>query len=164
MTEQEQKDIRNYCAFLQQEYGFDFSPSDPVIPALFVIHKEVQSSNTKSEKLSNLVKDAAAKINPTVFHFNQQGEAWKFQLGITIRWIAIGLILSLIIWGAAWHCYIEKDVARAREAVNVSEAIKKLLTQTRRDSKGNYYIDFVDFQKLNAKTVRIYLKQDQNAN
>ncbi len=44
MTDQEQKQLRFYCAFLLKEYEFHFSPTDPVIPALYIIHNEMQSS------------------------------------------------------------------------------------------------------------------------
>jgi hypothetical protein len=75
MTEKEQRSIRAYCAFLLNEYGIHFSPDDPVIPALYVIHKEMQLNNTSNKAIASEVKDAAAKINPTVFNFNNENAA-----------------------------------------------------------------------------------------
>jgi hypothetical protein len=69
MTEKEQRDLRSYCAFILKEYGFDIPPNDPVIPALYVIHKEMQFNNESNQVIASLVKEAASKINPTVFHF-----------------------------------------------------------------------------------------------
>jgi hypothetical protein len=34
MTDQEQKALRSYCAFLLKEYGFYFAPDNPFMPAL----------------------------------------------------------------------------------------------------------------------------------
>ena len=64
MTEMEQRNIRSYCAFLLDEYGIHFSPDDPVIPALYVIHKEMQLNNTSNKAIASEIKDAAAKIKP----------------------------------------------------------------------------------------------------
>lgn len=42
MTPQEQKDLRSYCAILLNQYGFHFSPDDPVIPALYIIYMHIE--------------------------------------------------------------------------------------------------------------------------
>ena len=60
---------------------FIFRQDDPVIPALYVIHKEMQLSNASNKAIASEVK-AAAKINPTVFHFNNGDAANKFHVGI----------------------------------------------------------------------------------
>jgi hypothetical protein len=78
-AEKEQRSIRSYCAFLLDEYGIHFSPDDPVIPALYIIHKEMQLNNTSNKAIASAVKDAAAKINPTVFNFNNENAAYEFQ-------------------------------------------------------------------------------------
>ena len=76
MTDHEQKDLRSYCAFLLKEYGFHFSPSDPVVPALYIIHKEMQLNNQNNKALASQVKEATSRINPKEFHFHYPGEAW----------------------------------------------------------------------------------------
>lgn len=75
MTDQEQKELRFYCAFLLKEYGFQFSPTDPVIPALYIIHKETQLINQSNKALASQVKEASARIQPKGFHFHCAGEA-----------------------------------------------------------------------------------------
>ncbi len=50
MTAQEEKDLRAYSAFILKEYGFHISPNDPVIPALYIIHREMQLNNQKIKR------------------------------------------------------------------------------------------------------------------
>lgn len=95
MTEKEQRSIRSYCAFLLTEHGIHFSPDDPVIPALYVIHKEMQLNNTNNKAIASEVKEAAAKINPTVSNFNNEAAAYKFQVGIAVKYILIGSLVLL---------------------------------------------------------------------
>jgi hypothetical protein len=168
MTDQEQKELRSYCAFILKEYGFQFPPNDPVIPALYIIHKEMQLNNQNNNAIASLVKEASARINPTVFHFNSPGEAWKFQMGVTLRWILGGLVVLLFIWAAIWYWSIANDVDRAKTIIGASGNLSELVKRVQKTNDGYYFIDFSvskgdsvqnfkEFQKLNSKTVRVYL-------
>jgi len=171
MTDQEQKELRFYCAFLLKEYGFQFSPTDPVIPALYIIHKEVQLNNQSNIALSSQVKEASSKINPKEFHFHCAGEAWKFQLGIAVKWILIGLTVLLFAALAIWYWSMATDVDRARSIIESSGKMGELLKAVRKDKAGYYFIDlaaakgdsiqsFIEYRKLNATTVRMYLGKE----
>jgi len=103
MTDQEQKELRNYCAFLLKEYGFQFSPNDPVIPALYVIHKEMQLNNQKNKAIATQIQEASSRINPRVFQFNSEQAAWKFQMGITLRWALAGVLVLIFLGITAWY-------------------------------------------------------------
>ena len=84
MTDREKLELRAYCAVLLKEHGFEFSPTDPVLPAIYVIHKEMQHCNEANKLIADRVDKAATRINPKTFHFNHAGEAWKFQLAIAL--------------------------------------------------------------------------------
>jgi len=171
MTDKEQKELRGYCAFLLKEYGFHISPNDPVIPALYIIHKEMQLTNQNSKALALEVKQASSRINPKQFHFQYPGEAWKFQLGAAFKWILIGVIVLLFTWVGAWYWAMVEDVDKARVIIEASGRVGELMKVARKDKDGYYFIDFTapkgdsiqdfkEFRKLNAKTVRVYLGRD----
>lgn len=168
MTDQEQKELRSYCAFILKEYGFQFPPNDPVIPALYIIHKEMQLNNQNNNGIASLVKEASARINPKVFHFNSPGEAWKFQMGVTLRWILSGLVVLLFIWAAIWYWSIAHDVDRAKVIIGASGNMSELVKRVQKTTDGYYFIDFSvakgdsvqnfkEYQKLSAKIIRVYL-------
>jgi hypothetical protein len=167
MTDQEQKDLRAYCAFILKEFGFHFPPNDPVIPAIYIIHKEMQLNNQNNKAISLLIKEALSKINPTTFHFNSPGEAWKFQMGVTLRWILSGLLVLILIWTAIWYWSRVNDIDRAK-TIGASYNISELLKRVQKNDEGYYFIDFTaakgdsvqnfkEFKKQNARTVRVYL-------
>lgn len=171
MTDQEQKDLRAYCAFLLKEYGFHFSPKDPVIPALYIIHKEMQLSNQNSKALISQVKEASSKINPKQYHFQYPGEAWKFQLGAAFKWIVIGVFMLLFTWVGVWYWSMVKDIDKARMIIEASGRASELIKAVKKDRSGYFFIDFTapqgdsiqnfkEFRKLNAKTVRVSLGKD----
>lgn len=172
MTDKEQKDLRAYCAFLLREYGFHISPSDPIIPALYIIHKEMQLTTQSNRALASQVKEASANINPTQYHFQYPGEAWKFQLGIALKWFLVGLIVVLLTWSGVWYWSMIKDLDKARMIIEASGPAGELIKAIQKDKEGYYFIDFTapkgdsirgfkEFRKLNVKTVRVYLGKDQ---
>ena len=171
MTDLEQKDLRAYCAFLLKEYGFHFPPNDPVIPALYIIHKEMQLNNQNNKALASQVKEASSRINPEEFHFHYPGEAWKFQLGIVFKWVLMGVIVILITWIGVWYWSMANDVDKARTILETSGSAKELLKDAQKDKSGLYFIDFTahkgdtiqflkEFQRLDANTVRVYLGKE----
>lgn len=171
MTDRELKDLRSYCAFLLKEYGFQLSPSDPVIPALYIIHMEMQLNNENNKALASQVKDASSRINPKEFHFHHPGEAWKFQMGIVFKWLSSVLIILLFVWVAVWYWSVVKDVDGARTIIESSRNMGELHKAVKKDKAGYYFIDFTaakgdsiqnfkEYQKLNAKTVRVYLGKE----
>ncbi len=168
MTDHEQKDLRSYCAFLLKEYGFQFTPDNPVIPALYIIHKEMELNNQSNKAIASRVGEASSRINPRVFNFNSEEAAWKFQMGITLRWGLIGFFILMVIWLTVWRWSMSNDVDRARMIIGASDNVSELLKRTRKNNEGSYYIDFtaakgdsiqhfVEYEKLDSKTVRVYL-------
>lgn len=170
MTDKEQKALRAYCAFLLKEYGFMFTPADPVIPALFAIHKDVEVLKQSNRELASTVTEAAAKIHQVSYHFNYKGEAWKFQMGIVIRWVSFGLLLALFAWIAVWYWSMKNEIDQAR-MMNQTFPITGELNKRVKKKDGFYFIDFTaakrdsavyftEFKKLNARTVRVYLARE----
>lgn len=168
MTDQEQKDLRSYCAFILKEHGFHFSPDDPVIPALYIIHKEMQLNNQNNRAIAWSVKEVSSRISPTTFYFNSPGEALKFQLGIALKWILAGFLVLVLIWATVWYWSMVNEVDMARAIIQSSTNIRELIKRAKKSNEGYYFIDFTaargdsiqhfkEFQKLNAKTVRVYL-------
>jgi hypothetical protein len=171
MTEKEQRSIRSYCAFLLTEYGIHFSPDDPVIPALYVIHKEMQLSNASNKAIAAEVKEAAAKINPTVFHFNNGDAAYKFHVGIAVKYILIGSLVLLFTVAGIWYWSMVNNVDQAKTIIETSRSMGELLKRVKKDEEGFYVIDFTaakgdsvqrfrEFQKLDAQTVRIVVDKE----
>lgn len=101
MTEREQKDFRSYRGSLLDKYGFSFSPTDPTLPIMYVIHKELDACLDANKGLVEELRNAASKINPQVFEFKAQGEAKGFQVGIGLKWLILCIpILVLCTIGA----------------------------------------------------------------
>jgi hypothetical protein len=171
MTDKERRDVRDYSAFLLKEYGFNISPNDPVMPALYIIHKEMELTNRSNKAIASEVKEAASKINPTVFNFNNEDAAFKFQLGIAVRWILCGCIIAVVLGIGAFHWSNVNKVEEADNIVRNSGKLGELLKLVKKDNEGFYFIDFAaaktdsivflkDFYKMDAKTVRIYLARE----
>lgn len=179
MTDKEQRDLRAYCAFLLKEYGFQLTPNDPVMPALYIIHREMEHNSASNRELAHQVRKAAEKIKPQVFHFNVTGEAWKYQLGAAIKWMVGGLIILLFLGLIAWYLSTTSKVRQANAIMKTHSYLDDLLKQVKKDETGYYYVDFTSakrnskadslhrfnkFQILNATTVRLYLGKDTNRN
>ena len=171
MTEKEQRSIRSYCAFLLTEHGIHFSPDDPVIPALYIIHKEMQLNSTTNKAIASEVKEAAAKINPTVFNFNNEDAAYKFQVGIAVKYILIGLMVLLFTVAGIWCWSMVHNVDQAKAIIETSGSMGELMKRVTKDNEGFYVIDFTaakgdsiqrfkEFQLLDAKTVRIVIGKE----
>lgn len=166
MTEKEQRSIRAYCALLLDEYGIHFSPDDPVIPALYVIHKEMQLNNTSNKAIASEVKDAAARIKPTVFNFNNENAAFKFQVGIAVKYILIGSLVLLFTVAGIWYWSMVNNIDQAKTIVETSGTVGELMKRVKKDQEGFYVIDFTaakgdsiqrfkEFVQVNERTVRI---------
>jgi len=171
MTDKEQKDVRAYCAFLLKEHGFDIPVNDPIIPALYIIHKEMQLSNESSKALASQMREAAARIKSTVFNFNSESAAFKFQVGIAVKWILIGALVLLFVVIAIWHWSRVNDIDQARAIIEASGNMGELMKRVQKDKEGYYFLDFTaakadsiqhfkEYQKLDAKTVRIYVGKE----
>lgn len=171
MTDQEQKALRSYCAFLLKEYGFQFSPEDPVIPALYIIHREMQLNNRNNQIIGAAIKEAASKMNSKSFHFNSLGEAWKFQLGIALKWFLGGAILIAVIVIVIWGWSISDEVEQARQIIEKQNRVNILLQRIKIDADHYYFIDFterkgnsirnfLEYERLNQKAIRVYLGKE----
>lgn len=171
MTEHEQKKLRAYCAFLFKEYGFQFSTHDPVIPALFTIHKEVEMLRQSNGELTSRIEAATANVSPVAFHFHYKGEAWKFQMGIAVKWISFGLLMALFFTIAVWYWSMQKEINRNRFMKETFPITAGLNTRVIKQD-GFYFIDFTaakgdsvqsftEFRKLKPNTVRVYLGREK---
>jgi hypothetical protein len=169
MTEREEKELRNYCAFMLKEYGFDFAPTDPVVPALYVMHREIQVNRKSNDTVSAEIKEAVTKMNSKVFHFNSPGEAWRFQIAGSLKWLFLGLSVNLLLWIALKWWSAKNDLDEAQRIIRSSGRINAhLLNNVKEDRDGFMFLEFteakessiknfIEYEKVNSKTVRVYL-------
>jgi hypothetical protein len=172
MTTQEEKELRNYCAWLLKEYGFRFPPSDPVLPALYVIHREMESTKKVSEGVIKQLNELIKNMKPTVYAFNQPGEAWKFQMAQGIKWFIIISGFFLASWGWYVSLLASGRIEQAKIVLDYLPRIEKeLLPLIRKDDEGflflefnkpnrNEIMNFTEFEKLPNGKVRVYLGKD----
>jgi hypothetical protein len=169
MTERETLLLRQYCAKVLNEYGFEFSTNDPVLPALYTIHRELNANKAGNELVAKSIKDALAKLNPTIYNFNERGEAWKFKLADSLRWLFVGLsVVAAIFVGLIWWRQYN-DVYRAREMVAASSAAQLLLNKNAgttkngflylefSKAKGKYIENFTEYMEVKQDTIRVFL-------
>lgn len=168
MTDQEQKDLRSYCAYLLKEYGFDIPATDPIMPALYIIYKEMRSAIKSNSELASLVKEGTTKVRPKVYHFDSTDAAFKFQIGIAVKWLLTGSLLPISLGIYTWFWSMSNNVDQAKAIINSSENIRKLVARMQTDSKGYSFVDFTaakaskiqpikEYRQLNPNTVRVYL-------
>ncbi|PZR03353.1 MAG: hypothetical protein DI539_26370 [Flavobacterium psychrophilum] len=171
MTDKERLELRIFCSFILKEYGIEFNTHDPVLPSIYVIHKEMQKCIDANKLIANKIDQASARINPKVFHFNHSGEAWKFQMGIAMKWLlSVGLVLVAIALGV-WCWSISNDVARARIVSATYDNLSKMATFAKKNKEGSYFIDitetradsvrhFEEYVRIDKNTIRIFLGRD----
>lgn len=169
MSEKEEKLLRHYCAHVLIKYGFEFTTNDPVIPALYTIHRELNSNKVGNEEVARSIKIALEKLNPTVYNFNEKGEAWKFKFAESLRWLFVGFSAALvvaisIIW---WRQY--NDVKKASLIIAASKgADETFIRSVKKDSQGYVYLEFskakgtvIDFwtqyEQIKKDTIRVYV-------
>lgn len=171
MTAREQKDIRSYCALLLKEYGIFISPDDPVIPALYIIYRHTQSTHDNNKLLASQIREALSKSNPREFHFHHPGEAWKFQLAAAFKWAIGGFAILIFISIGSWHWSKANDVKAAKAILQASGNMGILFQRVQKNNKGAFFIDFtaaagdsirhfMEYEKVNKKTIRIYLGKE----
>jgi len=88
-----------------------------------------------------------------------------------VRWGITGVLVLLFIWIAGWYWSMANDVDQAKTIIGASGKTEELLKQVKKDNEGYYYLDFTaahgnsiqtfkEFQRINSKTVRVYLGKD----
>jgi hypothetical protein len=168
MTDHVEKNLRSFCAHLLREHGIQFSPDNPIIPSLYVFHKDMELTIQANKAIASQIHEAASRINPKVFNFNNSGEAWKFQMGIAVKWILIGGLVLLFIWVSVWRWSMSNDVDKAERILKEAEQMHELFGRAKRDKAGVYFMDiiearqgaihpFMKYRRLNDSTVRIHL-------
>jgi hypothetical protein len=169
MSETQEKLLRQYCAHVLVKYGFEFSPHDPVVPALYTIYKELSANKTGNDLVAKSIKNALEQLNPTVYNFNERGEAWKFKMAESIRWLFAGSCLVAVVGlGLVWWRQ-HNNVQRASEIITTYSGAQRILTlAAKKDSQGFMYLDFsksngnyvaywTEYYEVKKDTVRVYL-------
>jgi hypothetical protein len=171
MTDKERLELRTYCASLLKMYGFQFSANDPVLPAIFIIHKEMQQCHESNRIIAQRIAEASSRISPKVFHFNHGGEAWKFQLAIAFKWILCGGLILVAISIGIWYWSLSNDIDRARTIINTYDNLNQMAVRAEKNNKGSYFIDlseargdsvqhFHEYLRIDKKTIRVFLGRD----
>ncbi|MCC6836688.1 MAG: hypothetical protein IT213_17010 [Cytophagales bacterium] len=155
---------------LEAEYGIHISENDELLPILhFVFHsvKEVNESRVKQESALN---ELMGKINRPVYNFGP-GEAWQFQLAASLKWLFIGVSVVLLSWISLTWWSRKNDLEEAERIIQSSVRINShLLNNVKEDrdgfmflefteAKGNSIKNFIEYEKINSKTIRVYLGQ-----
>ncbi|MBS1681673.1 MAG: hypothetical protein JST48_08170 [Bacteroidetes bacterium] len=168
MNEREEKKLRQFSSHLLNDYGFEISQSDPVLPALYLVHRELTDNKIGNEEVAKTLKIVLEKLNPTVYNFNGYGEAWKFKMAESMRWLFAGLSIVLAIFACLIWWRQNNDVSRAREIISASSGVHRLLMMaTERNENGFIYIElskakgrfvenFTQYHEIKTDTIRIY--------
>lgn len=169
MSEKEEKLLRQYCAQVLLKYGFEFSTHDPVVPALYTIYRELDANKVSNDEVAKKIKGALDKLNPTVYNFNEPGEAWKFKMAESLRWLYLGITLVAVMGiGLIWWRQ-DNNIGRAREILAISSGINRtLLLKAKKDdtgfmylefskAKGKYILNYEEYHQIDNGTIRVYL-------
>lgn len=168
MTENELRALRSYTAHLLEKYGFSIPVSDPVLPALYIIHKEMELNNKTNTDIAKAIQGSASKKKTINYSFTTRGEAIRFQIGIGLKWLLIVGSISSLLLVIVWWWSLQEDVAKAKYIINTSPTTSELLQRTMVDREGYYFLDFKkapkgsfkffeEYEQIDSKTVRIYL-------
>lgn len=168
MTDKERRQLREYCALLMREYGFEFLPAEPILPSLYIIHKEMQTAIEANQAIASKIDAASSRIRPRVFNFSHPGEAWKFQLATAVKWILLAGIIWSFIAAGIWYWSIGRELDRARTIIASRNRVSELAKRARKDDKGVLFIDlteakgdsvqrFREYVRIDKKTIRIFI-------
>ena len=133
----------------------------------------MQLNNTTNKAIGAEVRDAAAKINPTVFQFNNGDAAYRFHVGIAVKYILIGSLVLLFTVAGIWYWSMVNKVDEAKTIIEASGNMGELMKRVTKDKEGFYVIDFTaakgdsiqrfkEFLQLDAKTVRIVVGKESD--
>lgn len=157
---------------LEAEYGIHISENDELLPILHFVFNSVKEVNESRAKQESALNELMGKINRPVYNLGP-GEAWQFQLAASLKWLFIGVSVVLVSWiGQTWWSW-KNDLDEAQRIIQSSERINShLMNNVKRDSdgfmflefteaKGNSIKNFIEYEKINSKTVRVYLGQEK---
>ena len=178
MSGEEKLKIRDFSAHLLKEWGFDFPPEDPVMPALYVFHKENEVLRKANEKLQKEVQDGNGKLSadikkivsslqPVTYNFSTKGEAWKFKVAGVLPWLIGGMFFIITLWSVGHYLKIvvqEQNKTLIIKKLNVID--QQILPSLKIDNDGDLYLEassmkdtigINEFVLLNNGKVRVYL-------
>lgn len=167
MTDKELLHLREYCASLMTKYGFNLSTDNPATPMLYIIHREMEENNKTNKDIARLIRGASENMKAKNYHFNAPGEAWKFQMGIAIKWLIFGGLAIALTFCFVWYVSIQSDLAKAQYILDHEPALTQLLQQGKSDGK-NYFMEFrkplgdgiqflTEYEQIDSRTVRVYI-------
>jgi hypothetical protein len=92
-------------------------------------------------------------------------------VGIAVKYILIGSLVLLFTLAGIWYWSMVNNVDQAKTIVEASGAMGKLTNRVKKDRDGFYVIDFseakgdsilpfTEYQKLDARTVRVYVSKE----
>jgi len=157
---------------IEADYGIHISENDELLPILHFVFHSVKEVNESRAKQESALSDLMSKINRPVYNF-APGEAWQFQIAASLKWLFIGMSIVLFAWIALKWWSAKNDLDEAQRIIQSSERINiHLLNNVKKDTdgfmflefteaKGNSIKNFIEFEKVNSKTVRVYLGQEK---
>lgn len=174
-TDSEHKELRSYCASLLDQFGFEYKTTDPIIPTMFIMQKQSEANTEANREIAAEIKKVAEKISPKVFNFYGQNEAWKFQVGIAVKWVLFSLPVIVVIWIAAWWWSMVSDIEQAKTIISWSGNIGILANRVQKTNDGSFFIDFskdrgdstrhfYEYRIVNKSTLRVFLGKETKSN
>jgi len=168
MNQIEEKLLREYCGHLLVNYGFEILPSDPILPALYIINRELSSNVNANNNVAMSMQEALKRLSPTVYNFNTTGEGWKFALASSLKWLFIGLsIIGVVgVCNLWWRQY--NDVSISRNIIMQSPYISsEILKRIKKNEEGFLYLEFKksddaiitsaeEYDQVSKSTIRVY--------
>ena len=165
MSEKQEVLLRQYCAHVLLKYGFEFSTHDPVVPALYIIYRELHASRIGNEELAKGINNAVGKMNPVVFSSQQ---TLDLKVAENFKWFIAGLtIVTMQFMGLIWWNQ-HHDVQKAEEILKTSSELNQMLLNAKKDesnfmywefskAKGKIILNYKEYVQVSHDTVRVYL-------
>ena len=159
MNASEEKSLREFSSHLLLDYGFEILASDPVLPALYIIYRELKTNNDGNKNVANAIQEALKKLNPTVYNFSEPGEGWKFQIAGSLKWMFIGFTIIGVIWSCHYWWRQYHDVEQARIMTKTEAPLNQLLLNNIRKDNDGYL--FIQFDEAKGSSVKFYTEYDK---
>lgn len=143
MTAKQEQKINEFCSLLLSKYGFDISPTDPVVPILYIIHDDIKNYEQLNMSIAKQLNETTQRISPQAYNFYSTDAAKSFSIGITLKWIyiCITVIIVLLLFKWWWNDY--HQLKKAKQIVEKIEPVYiKLFSNMKIDSEGYYYLTF----------------------
>ena len=107
----------------ERKYGIRLKENDEMLPILHFIYdagngtsKRLEDSQKVLNKIESLVNGVLQNVNPKVYDI-KKGDAISWQIGIGLKYMIIGLTISILSWIAHFYSDEYNKVEKAQEII-----------------------------------------------